>query len=157
MFTRKRRTKRRSLKADGETRALDLCPCCYSFHCDPFAMSIPFQNKIRTRLRMGLCPSCGEPVGFCKCRSSMTGTAIVTRNNKKRNKAMALMHAKEEVYRRWHQNLYLFELQLGEELANEVGYALFTHKVPPVPWNTIQSMLQGCRLDPALYRAGWQS
>lgn len=75
--------KKRGMKLNGE-RSYDLCECCYSPFCDP-ALRHP---KVEARMRAGLCPACGQPKEFCKCRSSQkTKTyVLVTHNNKKRKK-----------------------------------------------------------------------
>lgn len=64
----KKKRKPRGIKADG-TRSQDLCTGCYSFGCDPMAMSYKFQAKIRKRLKAGLCPACGHKP--CTCKSSL--------------------------------------------------------------------------------------
>jgi len=64
----KKKRKRRGIKKNGY-RSLDLCTGCYSFHCDPMMMSRKFSNKIRERLKAGLCPACGS--NPCKCKSSL--------------------------------------------------------------------------------------
>ena len=61
--------KPRGIKLNGQP-SQDLCPYCYSFGCDPCAMSLKFQSKIETRLRNGQCPACGSPINACKCKSS---------------------------------------------------------------------------------------
>ena len=162
MRIRTRRTKRRGyhqngLKQDGVTISMDLCPCCYSYACDPMAMSYQFQNKIRNRLRMGLCPSCGEPTGFCKCKSSLTGdTGFMTHNNKKRRRAMCIIEAREQAHKAWQNHIYLFECRLGEELANEVNYALYRHKTPEcLSWKKLRPILQELGLPVHVFAPGW--
>lgn len=79
--------KPRGRKLNGE-RSMDLCPCCYSFRCDPMGMSIKFQSKIHNRIKNGQCPACGRPTNYCSCKSSLKlrsgETRIVTHNNRKR-------------------------------------------------------------------------
>jgi hypothetical protein len=62
----KKHRKPRSTKLDG-TKSRDMCPGCFAFDCDPFLMSLAFNEKIRRRLRLGLCPACGHYP--CKCKS----------------------------------------------------------------------------------------
>jgi hypothetical protein len=66
MRTLKKKRKNRGIKKDG-TRSLDMCPCCYSFDCDPMRMSFKFSMKIRRRIIAGKCPACG--CVQCKCKS----------------------------------------------------------------------------------------
>ena len=81
--------KRRGIKKDG-SYSEDLCPCCYSFGCDPMAMSREFYDKIHTRIAEGKCPSCGQPKEYCVCKSSLglsRGECIIkTHNNRKMRK-----------------------------------------------------------------------
>ena len=62
----KKARKPRGIKKDG-TKSMDLCPDCYSFHCDPMTMSSKFSAKIRNRLRKGVCGACGH--NPCTCKS----------------------------------------------------------------------------------------
>ncbi len=65
--------KPRGIKLNGH-RSMDMCPGCYAFNCDSMAMSQRFQDKIRKRMKLGLCPACGaKPVqkngtNICKCK-----------------------------------------------------------------------------------------
>ena len=58
--------KRRGIKKDGMP-SMDMCSC-YAFGCDPYAMSSAFNAKIHSRMKAGVCPSCGwNP---CRCKSA---------------------------------------------------------------------------------------
>lgn len=82
-------------------------------------MSIKFRNRVHDRLRKGLCVACGQPKAFCKCKSNYflpEGTSCIqTHNNKKRRRAMAAIEAREQVYKLWYKNQYLFENTIGEK------------------------------------------
>lgn len=146
-------------KQCGHQTSEDLCPHCYGFGCDPMSMSRAFQNRVHERLRKGLCVACGQPKAFCKCKSSYSlpkGTSCIqTHNNKKRRKAIAAVEAKERVYKLWYKNQYLFENTIGEEAANEIGYALYRHKVPTYPWDKLVPILKGAGFNPNDFAAGW--
>lgn len=64
----KKTRKPRGMKLDG-TRSLDLCPHCFSFHCNPMTMSHEFSQKVDKRLRAGLCGACGQ--NPCACKSTL--------------------------------------------------------------------------------------
>jgi hypothetical protein len=64
----KKARKPRGFKLNGH-RSDDMCTC-FSFGCDPMAMSHKFTAKINKRLRAGLCGACGS--NPCKCKSSLT-------------------------------------------------------------------------------------
>ena len=146
-------------KQCGHQTSEDLCPHCYGFGCDPMSMSRAFQNRVHERLRKGLCVACGQPKTFCKCKSSYSlpkGTSCIqTHNNKKRRKAMAAVETKERVYKLWYKNQYLFENTIGKETANEIGYALYRHKVPAYPWDKLVPILKSAGFDPNDFAAGW--
>ena len=146
-------------KQCGHQTSEDLCPHCYGFGCDPMSMSRAFQNRVHERLRKGLCVACGQPKAFCKCKSSYSlpkGTSCIqTHNNKKRRKAIAAVEAKERVQKLWYKNQYLFENTIGEEIANEIGYALYRHKIPAYPWDKLVPILKSAGFDPNDFAAGW--
>lgn len=159
------RTKRRGLhqsgyKADWEHASLDMCPYCYSFGCDPFAMSQKFRAKIENRRRQGLCPCCGEPLDHCKCKSSEKIEAgahtIRTHNNRKRKKAQADIVAREDAYRAWHRHGYYLAIHLGNETYAETSYSLFRHQKPALPWPDVIRALDGSGIDATLFAAGWR-
>ena len=148
------------LKRDGITLSMDLCPYCYSYGCDPMAMSMKFQQEIRERLRKGLCPSCGEPKEFCKCKSSMKIVAgvhtIRTHNNKHLRKARAKVAAKEAAYTAWLKHELAFSRYLGEDACASIERALYHHELPPVPWAKVKKMLLDIRLPiQDVLVAGW--
>jgi hypothetical protein len=64
----KKQRKPRGIKKDSN-KSLDLCPCCYSFYCDPMTMSKKFDAKVRRRMNAGVCVSCGQ--NPCKCKSTL--------------------------------------------------------------------------------------
>ncbi len=64
----KKARKPRGIKKNGYP-SLDLCPGCFSFHCDPATMSRKFSEKISDRLKLGLCGACGHKP--CTCKSSL--------------------------------------------------------------------------------------
>lgn len=68
-----RRRKPRGIKKNGR-RSLDMCPDCFSFHCDPMTMSREFRAKIQRRLSLGLCGACGH--NPCTCRSTLITTKV---------------------------------------------------------------------------------
>ena len=146
-------------KQCGHQTSEDLCPHCYGFGCDPMSMSRAFQNRVHERLRKGLCVACGQPKAFCKCKSSYSlpkGTSCIqTHNNKKRRKAIAAIETKERVQKLWYKNQYLFENTIGEEIANEIGYALYRHKIPAYPWDKLVPILKSAGFDPNDFAAGW--
>lgn len=148
-------------KLSGRQTSEDLCPHCYGFGCDPMSMSIKFRNRVHDRLRKGLCVACGQPKAFCKCKSNYflpEGTyCIQTHNNKKRRRAMAAIEAREQVYKLWYKNQYLFENTIGEETANEIGYALYRHKVPAYSWNKMKAVLTAAGFNPNDFAAGWKA
>lgn len=154
------RFKGRSFKADGVTLGMDMCPYCYSFGCDPMAMSPAFSQKIEERRRKGLCPCCGEPASFCKCKSSSQvapGTHVLrTHNNKKRNAAKQQVQCREAAYLAWAKNEDLLSGILGDNVYAEVYTALRNHQVPAaISWNQLQRKLFGSTLDQQLFAAGW--
>lgn len=157
---KKRGLHQRGYKQDWETLSLDMCPHCYSFGCDPMAMSLKFYTKIHERLRKGLCPCCGEPKNHCKCKSSeriVAGThAIRTHNNKKRRKAMAAIQDKERAYFAWMRYEELFKAKLGEEVCAEISRALHWHKTPSLPWPNIVKALEGTNINAEQFAAGWK-
>lgn len=65
----KKKRKPRGKKLDG-SRSMDMCPYCYAFNCDPMMRSRKWDDKVRSRLARGLCPSCGASP--CKCKSSLS-------------------------------------------------------------------------------------
>ena len=142
MRTTKQR-KPRSIKINGEP-SLDMCSCCISFYCDPMSMSTEFRTKIRNRMRMHLCPACGQPNGFCQCKSSIqqekTGR-LITHNNKKLRRAWAEVHDRERAYQEWSQFLDVLYDTLGEQKFSQINYALYHHNVPPVPWKNVAAAI----------------
>lgn len=153
------RSKRRSLKADGKSYGQNLCRGCLAFGCDPYAMSMEFRHKVGERRRQKLCPCCGEPTGFCKCKSSETaapGThAVQTHNNKKRNQAMAVIHAKEMAYLAWKQHEEALCKALGEDTYGDILYSLHNHNTPKYPWATFSRQILNVNIDATLFMAGW--
>lgn len=154
------RIKKRSLKADGVTKGLDMCPVCYSFGCDPMAMSFAFSEKIHNRLRQKRCPCCGKPKGFCSCKSSMQlkpgSHTIQTHNNEKLRKAEAMIQAKEQAYRIWEQNFEEIEQVLGEEQTADICISLRNHSVPRIEWKRIEKELDFTDIDLYRLKAGWE-
>ena len=146
-------------KQCGHQTSEDLCPHCYGFGCDPMSMSRAFQNRVHERLRKGLCVACGQPKAFCKCKSSYSlpkGTSCIqTHNNKKRRKAIAAIETKARFYQLWYKKQKQFENTIGEEIANEIGYALYRHKVPAYPWDKLVPILKSAGFDPNDFAAGW--
>lgn len=65
----KKQRKPRGYKLNGQ-RSLDMCRCCFAFHCDPSSMSKKFRNKVRDRVRRGCCGACGHSP--CTCKSSLS-------------------------------------------------------------------------------------
>lgn len=153
------RHKRRGFKADGVTLGMDMYPYCYSFGCDPMAMSPAFQQKIDDRLRQGLCPCCGEPKAFCRCKSNgmiAPGThAIRTHNNKKRRAAREAVKRKEEAYQAWRRYEGILSSVLGETAYVDARWSLREHQVPSLPWERVAQCLEETGLDPELFAPGW--
>lgn len=154
------RVKRRSRKADGISKGLDMCPTCFAFGCDPFAMSPQFREKITRRLRQKRCPCCGKPKGFCSCKSSMDlnpGThTIRTHNNKKLRKAERENKAKETAWLIWRKNFEQIALILGEEQAAEIDLSLRNHNVPQTRWSVVVKALNCTETDLQQLWAGWK-
>lgn len=148
----------RGYKLDGHQTSEDLCPYCYSFGCDPMSMSQKFRQKIEKRLRMKLCPCCGEPIAHCKCRSSgkiAEGQhTIRTHNNKKRRKAMQMIQAKERAYQFWSKHTELSDI-FGETVYDEIAHAMYRHNCPKFSWNMANRLLRNANIDPSLVEAAW--
>jgi len=70
--------KPRGIKKNGY-KSLDLCLCCYHFHCDPMTTSPKFDAKIRRRFKIGVCVACGSDP--CKCKSSIFTNNIKLEKN----------------------------------------------------------------------------
>lgn len=149
----------RRLKQDGFTLSEDMCPVCYSFGCDPMAMSPLFQKKIRERIRKGLCPSCGEPKDFCKCKSSLKILpgchTIRTHNNKKLRAARAKSANKEAAFRSWRNCEHILSPLFGEDAYTKIDFALYRHQIPPVSWSAVSRILTAAGLSPDIFIAGW--
>lgn len=62
----KKKRKPRGIKLNGKL-SYDMCPHCYAYGCDPWAMSDKFRAKINRRFKAGQCPACGSKE--CKCKS----------------------------------------------------------------------------------------
>lgn len=69
-FPKKR--KPRGTKLNGK-KSYDMCTGCYMPHCDPFAASPKYRQKIDKRLEEGRCPACGQVK--CKCKSTILSPA----------------------------------------------------------------------------------
>ena len=113
-------------------------------------------------LRKGLCPSCGEPKEFCKCKSSMkiaAGThTIRTHNNKHLRKAKETVTAKEAAYKAGSITNWLSSRYLGEDTCASIERALYNHELPPIPWAKVKKMLLDIRLPiQDVLVAGWMS
>ena len=70
LFPKKR--KPRGIKLNGH-KSYDMCDGCYMPHCDPFAASPAYREKIYKRLHEGKCPACGQVK--CKCKSTSLSPA----------------------------------------------------------------------------------
>lgn len=146
------------LKSDGVTASLDLCPHCYAFHCDPFAMSTKFKQKIDNRRRLGLCPACGKPKAHCSCKSSLnatTGHTIRTHNNKKLRKAQANIAAVEKAAKLWADMEDELLPVLGPDLYCGMGYSLRYHQKPPIPFRDFEELIMFSGLDTAVFKSAW--
>lgn len=145
--------KPRGIKQDG-TPSQDLCPHCYSFGCDPMSMSIKFDEKIRNRLRKGLCPSCGNPKEFCSCKSSRKGVRITTHNNKKMRQAQAKIAEKEQAYKAWLSLEDTIADLIGDDKFSDISYDLHHHRIPDIPLEDVRKMAPD--VDFSDVEAGWK-
>lgn len=152
------RRKRRGLDANGEL-SLSMCPSFFSFGCNPMAMSPEFQNKILHRLRNRLCPCCGKPVRFCKCKSGDRLPAgahtIRTHNNKKLRNARAVVHQKEHYYHLFVKMKADMLAIFGEVQYATLEYAFYWHQVPKMPWGVFEAGLGLAGIDYAPFRVCW--
>lgn len=157
--TRKRRGLHgNGLKLDGVTLSLDLCPHCYAFGCDPFAMSPAFRRKIDRRRRLGLCPACGKPKAYCSCKSSLNATTshtIRTHNNKKLRKAKANIVAVEKAARLWADMEGELLPVLGTSLYGDIGYSFRYHQTPPIPFRDFEELMAFSGLDMGVFKPAW--
>lgn len=147
------------LRTKTRTTGQDMCPHCYSFGCDPMSMSPAFQHKIDERLRRHECPTCGNPVGFCRCRSTMSADRAgrpVVHNNKTLRKARALVESKETAHRTWDRNANSLSAALGETRFLKTAHALYRHEIPELPWNETEAAARACGIDPGIILPGWQ-
>lgn len=157
------RTKRRGYhqsrcKQDGITLSLDLCPHCYSFLCDPTAMSIKFSNKISDRLRQKRCPSCGKPKDFCSCKSTMSKTPILVpgHNNKKLRRMEEIIRKREQAAMTWTRLENEIQKRLPENIdVDDIGYALRHHNIPNVDWMQVKPTLDDLHITDICI-IGWQ-
>lgn len=148
------------LRAKARTTGQDMCPHCYSFGCDPMSMSPAFQHKIDERLRRHECPACGNPIGFCKCRSTMSANKAgrpVAHNNKNLRKARALIESKETAHRAWDKHADTLSAVLGESRFLEASHALYRHETPDLSWLEAEAAARKCGVDLGLIKAGWQT
>lgn len=81
MKFRKQR-KPRGIKLNGR-KSYDMCTGCYMPHCDPFAASPKYREKIEKRLREGKCPACGHY--HCRCKSTILSPEEFARKEKARH------------------------------------------------------------------------
>ncbi len=150
----------RGWKKNGR-RSEDLCEHCYSFGCDPMAMSLAFQRKIDERLRQHRCPACGKPQGFCTCKSCLPGHGegvklIQTHNNKKLRRAKADVVAREKAYHLWRRNVDALASVIGDEAARDVRAALMYHRKPELPWTAVKAAIRSLGLDEDTLRYAWR-
>ena len=147
-------------KLDKHTPSEDLCPYCFSFGCDPMAMSPRFHHKIHERLRMCLCPCCGKPIAHCSCKSSAKIAAgahtITTHNNKKLTKAKQIVLKKERAYQVWLRDRDLICSVMGTELYGRILDALYHHKTPEVTYESLYKKFARAHLDFSIYADGWE-
>lgn len=150
--------KPRGVRQDG-TYSQNLCPHCYSFGCDPMAMSLAFNNKIRNRLRNGCCAACGQPKEFCSCKSSLAGSAYclpATHNNKKLRKAQAQIKALEDARKAWTAMEDDIADLIGDDVFSDVEYSLYMHVTPDIPLEDIKKKCRGHNVDFSDVEIAWR-
>lgn len=153
------RRKQRSLRPDGKSYGLSMCPYCFAYGCDPMAMSSAFSNRIHERLRRGECPMCGEPKSFCRCKSSEQlppgVQTIRTHNNKKLRQAKEYVKAQEAAYRAWEAMSEGLVGCLGDKMYGEIWSSLRHHRIPDVDWSFISRKCNSLEL--AVIEYGWMT
>lgn len=157
------RLKRRGYHETGRKRyshkpSEDLCPYCFSFGCDPTAMSLAFRHKIDERLRKKLCPCCGKPKAFCTCRSSekiKVPTMAKAHNNRKLRKAIQTVKDKETAYTIWDKNENILTERLGKEIYTDIHYELYRHNNPKYDWQKIFEKIKDLPIDKKALQNGW--
>lgn len=153
------RRKQRSLRPDGKSYGLSMCPYCFAYGCDSMAMSSAFSNRIHERLRRGECPMCGEPKSFCRCKSSEQlppgARTIRTHNNKKLRQAREYIEAQEAAYRAWEAKSEELARCLGDKMYGEIWRSLRHHRIPDVDWLFISRKCSS--LDLAVIEYGWMA
>lgn len=128
----------------------DLCPHCYSFGCDPTAMSPAFRKKIDERLRKGLCPCCGKPKNHCKCKSSLKVApgvhTIRTHNNKKMRQEIARIKTGETALKAWEASEDQRLKFMDTDQDYDIWYSLYNHKMPVASWEDILAIAKKANL-----------